>query len=201
MSSTTGTRWRTVRAAATALAAAALLAGCGTAGGGGGNGGGGGAGPQAVVPDGWGTLRTPTVSVAYPKGPDGYREEAAKDGPTAVRERSGHKESVISIRMNFTNADSVEEAAIGAEAGIQLGSTLQGTRDIDLAGTGAAKRIDFEFTATGAPGGPPKGTRVAGLILTGLDSKGQSFAVRVDTVKAARSGSELAAVIKSVEVR
>ncbi|MFJ6936870.1 hypothetical protein [Streptomyces sp. NPDC101132] len=200
MSSTTGTRWKTVRAAATALAAAALVAGCGTAGGGGG-GGGGGAGPQAVVPDGWGTLRTPTVSVAYPKGAGGYREEAAKDGPTAVRERSGHKESVISIRMNFTNADSVEEAAIGAEAGIQLGSTLQGTRDVDLAGTGAAKRIDFEFTATGAPGGPPKGTRVAGLILTGLDSRGQSFAVRVDTVKAERSGSELAAVVKSVEVR
>ncbi|GGL76857.1 hypothetical protein GCM10010129_20790 [Streptomyces fumigatiscleroticus] len=169
----------------------ALLAGCGET-----------DADSASVPDGWGTLRTKGVSVAYPRG---YREQSAAErsrynAAAAVRTEGGRTVSVITVQLDFTQAGSAEQAAIGAEAGIQMGADVKGEKDVELAGTDEAKRIDFTFEATGEDGGPPKGTPVEGVILTGLDSSGTAFAVRVDAQRGKLSDADLRSIVDSVEV-
>ncbi|MFF2652081.1 hypothetical protein [Streptomyces sp. NPDC058045] len=159
----------------------------------------------ASVPDGWGTLKTKGADVSYPKGADGYTPQSAADrskynAAAAQREQNGSLVSLITVQLDFTNADSAAEAAIGAEAGVQLGSTVKSTKDIALSGAKDAKRIDFEFGSSGEQNTPPKGTRVTGVILTGLDSHQKTFAVRIDAKKGLLSASELDKIIDSVEV-
>ncbi|MGW1889667.1 hypothetical protein ACWCP6_05300 [Streptomyces sp. NPDC002004] len=154
------------------------------------------------APEGWGTLRTKGVDVSYPKGyvAQGAAERSKYNAAAAVRKEGGTTVSTITVQLNFTNADSAEEAAIGAEAGVQLGSTLGGTKGVKLAGTDDAKRVDFEFSSTGRDGLPPKGTRIKGVILTGLDSKKKTFAVRIDARKGALADNDLKKIIDSVQV-
>lgn len=164
----------------------------------------GGSGAQGSVPDGWGTLTTKGVDVSYPKGADGYAEESAaergKAAAAAVRTANGVKTSTLTVQLDFTKARSAEDAAIGAEAQVQLGSTLQGTKKIALHGASDARRVDFEFTSTGEEHTPPKGTRVHGVILTGLDSTKTTFAVRVDAQRGSLSDADLKKIIDSIEV-
>ncbi|MFI6205842.1 hypothetical protein ACIBAI_05505 [Streptomyces sp. NPDC051041] len=177
--------------AATALTAALVLAGC--------------ADPDpgsAAVPDGWGTLETKGVSVSYPQG---FEEQgAAGRGPhnaaAAVRMEDGRRVSVITVQLDFTRADSAEQAAIAAEAGIQLGADVRGQKDVELAGADEARRIDFAFTATGEDAGPPRGTPVEGVILTGLDSAGTTFAIRVDAARGELPDADLERIVDSVQV-
>ncbi|MEU9197055.1 hypothetical protein [Streptomyces hundungensis] len=186
----------TARRAAAALSSGVLtvafLAGCGNDK----------AGGTASVPDGWGRLKTPTVSVSYPKNytEQGSGERSKYNAAAATRMENGTTVSTITIQIGFTNADSAEEAAIGAEAGIQMGATLLHTTDVKVAGTDAAKRVEFEFSSTGEDHLPPKGTRIRGVIVTGLDSKKQAFAVRVDAQKGKLDDADLTKIIKSVEV-
>jgi hypothetical protein len=165
---------------------------------------GGGSGAQGSVPDGWGTLTTKGVDVSYPKGADGYTEESAaergKAAAAAVRTADGVKTSTITVQLDFTKARSAEEAAIGAEAQVQLGATLQGTKKVALNGASDARRVDFEFTSTGRAHTPPKGTRVHGVILTGLDSTKKTFAVRIDAQKGVLPDADLKKIIESIEV-
>ncbi|MER5180252.1 hypothetical protein ABT009_18080 [Streptomyces sp. NPDC002896] len=175
-------------------AAALLLTGCG-----------GGDQDAGSVPSGWGTLKTKGVDVSYPKGSGGYVEQSAAErskhnAAAAVRTENGTTVSTITVQLDFTNADSAEEAAIAAEAGVQLGSTLKGEKDVKLAGTDEAKRVDFEFSSTGEKGTPPKGTRIQGVILTGLDSRKKTFAVRIDAQKGALDDADLKKIIDSVQV-
>lgn len=185
---------RTLLAAGLLTALTALLAGCGDGG-----------SDSAAVPDGWGTLRTKGVDVSYPKGSDGYREQSGADrskynAAAADRTENGRTVSIITVQLGFTQADSAEQAAIGAEAGIQMGASVKGDKDVKLAGTDEAKRIDFSFKSAGQDGDPPKGTPVKGVILTGLDSSDKTFAVRIDAVAGKLSDADLARIIKSVEV-
>ncbi|MGW1027605.1 hypothetical protein ACWD4J_28565 [Streptomyces sp. NPDC002577] len=175
-------------------AAALLLTGCG-----------GGDQEAGSVPSGWGTLKTKGVDVSYPKGSGGYVEQSAAErskhnAAAAVRTENGTTVSTITVQLDFTNADSAEEAAIGAEAGVQLGSTLQGEKDVKLAGADDARRVDFEFSSTGEKNTPPKGTRIHGVILTGLDSQKKTFAVRIDAQKGALDDAALKKIIDSVQV-
>lgn len=179
---------------AAGLCAALALTGCGSDG-----------KSAGSVPDGWGTFDTKGVSVSYPKGDDGYTpqsdtERSKYNAAAAVREDGSTIVSTITVQLDFTNARSAEEAAIGAEAGVQLGSTIKDTKDVDLAGTDDAKRVDFEFSSTGEQGTPPKGTRVHGVILTGLDSEEKTFAVRIDAQKGALDDDVLKKIVDSVEV-
>jgi len=172
----------------------AFLAGCGDGGSG-----------SAAVPDGWGTLRTKGVDVSYPKGSDGYREQSGAErskynAAAAVRRENGRTVSIITVQLNFTQANSAEQAAIAAEAGIQMGASVKGDKDVKLAGADGAKRIDFSFKSTGQDGDPPKGTPVKGVILTGLDSSDKTFAVRIDAVEGKLSDADLNKIVKSVEV-
>jgi len=103
---------------------------------------------------------------------------------------------VITVQIGFTNADSVEEAAIGAEAGIALGSTLGKQQEIQVAGPEdhrQARRIDFEFT--------DQGSRIKGVIVAGLDSTDTSYAVRVDSARGKVSDGDLNRIISSITVK
>ncbi|WDV54162.1 hypothetical protein PV963_29285 [Streptomyces coeruleorubidus] len=154
------------------------------------------------VPDGWGTLRTKGVDVSYPKGYEeqGAGERGRHNAAAAVRTEGGRKVSVITVQLGFTEANSAEQAAIAAEAGIQMGADVKGHKDVELAGADEAKRIDFTFKATGEDGGPPKGTPVGGVILAGLDSTDSAFAVRIDAQRGSLPDGDLDRIIDSVEV-
>ncbi|MFI8190952.1 hypothetical protein ACIF8T_19420 [Streptomyces sp. NPDC085946] len=182
---------RTYAAAGLLAAAVLVLAGCGEGG-----------SDSAAVPDGWGTLETEGVSVSYPKR---YEEQSAAErskynAAAAVRTEGGRTVSTLTVQLGFTEADSAERAAIAAEAGIQMGADVKGTEDVELAGTDEARRIDFAFEATGEDGGPPKGTPVEGVILTGLDSTGSAFAVRIDAQRGVLPDGDLEKIVDSVEV-
>lgn len=169
-------------AAAVALLA---LAGCGSDQG------------AAVTPEGWGTLETPSVTVAHPPvfKEQGEAERSRFNAAAATLTEGGRAVGTITVQLGFTEADSVEEAAIGAEAGIALGSTLKGQRKITVAGPEGrqeARRIDFEFTR-----GPD---RVRGVIVTGLDTARKAYAVRVDAVKGRLADDDLKKIVESVAV-
>jgi hypothetical protein len=157
---------------------------------------------SASVPGGWGTLKTKGVSVSYPKE---YEEQgtAARgkyNAAAAVWTKGGKTVSTITVQLGFTQANSAEQAAIGAEAGIQMGASVGAEKDVKLAGTDDAKLIDFTFRSTGEDADPPKGTPVKGVILAGLDSSGKTFAIRVDRIAGTLSDADLKKVVASVEV-
>ncbi|MFF3453319.1 hypothetical protein ACFYXH_03130 [Streptomyces sp. NPDC002730] len=186
----------TVRRAAAALGAgifaSAILTGCGSE-----------DSATGTVPEGWKSLKTSSVSVSHPQGftEQSDAERSKFNAAAATLTEDGKTVGIITVQLDFTDADTAEEAAIGAEAGIQLGSTLKGQRDVKLAGTDEAKRIDFEFSSTGESNTPPKGTRIRGVIVTGLDSKDKTFAVRIDAQKGKLDDADLKKIIDSVEVR
>ncbi|MEV5839504.1 hypothetical protein [Nocardia sp. NPDC052112] len=158
------------------------------------------------VPDGWATLTTEGVDVSYPKSSSGgYTEESVSErskynAAAAVRTENGRKVSTITVQLDFTRAHTADQAAIGAEAGVQLGATLTGTTKIALNGAPDARRVDFAFTSSGKQQTPPEGTRVNGVILTGLDSTDQTFAVRIDAQQGTLADTELNKIIDSIKV-
>ncbi|WP_019889062.1 hypothetical protein [Streptomyces purpureus] len=182
---------RAMAAVGAALLASAVLTGCG-----------GEDAATAVVPQGWGELRTAGVDVACPKGfkEQGAGERSRYNAAAATLTQGGRTVGLITVQLDFTNADSAEEAAIGAEAGVQLGSTIEGTKDVEIAGTDDAKRVDFAFTSSGEENTPVAGTRVHGTIVTGLDSKDVTFAVRIDAQKGVLDDADLRRIIESIEV-
>ncbi|MEV4972578.1 hypothetical protein [Streptomyces scopuliridis] len=170
-------------AAAACAAAVALVAGCGTD------------TTAGVVPEGWGTLKTSAVTVAHPPAfaPQSAGERSEYNAAAATLTEDGKDVGMITVQLDFTNADSVEEAAIGAEAGIALGSTLGKQRKIEVAGPEGrteARRIDFEFTE--------KGSRIKGVIVAGLDSAQTSYAVRIDAAKGRLGDGDLTKIIDSI---
>lgn len=187
------------RTARRALAAVVLLAGvsltaaCGN-------------GPAgAEGPEGWPQLSTDSVTVAHPPAfeEQGPGERSTFNAAAATLEEGGRTVAMISVQLDYTDADSVEEAAIGAEAGIALGATLGGQEDLRVSGPEKARdarRIDFTFTSTGERGTPAKGTRVAGVIVAGLDSHASTYAVRIDAAEGRLSPDELEKIIDSIAV-
>ncbi|MCT7351177.1 hypothetical protein N4P33_03200 [Streptomyces sp. 15-116A] len=158
---------------------------------------------SGAVPEGWGTLTTKGVSVAYPEGfeEQGAGERSKHNAAAAELREGGRRIALITVQLGFTEANSAEQAAIAAEAGIQMGAKVEGTEDVELTGTDDARRIDFTFEATGEGGGPAKGAEVEGVILTGLDSSQETFAVRIDAQEGKVSGADLERIVESVEVR
>ena len=158
------------------------------------------------APDGWETLATRGVDVSFPaSGPEAFRAQSDNElgrsvAAAAVRTEHDRRVAMISVQLEFTQARDPDGAATGAEAGVQLGSTLQGTQKISLNGDNDARRVDFDFTSTGAQQTPKKGTRVHGVILTGLDSKDRTFAVRIDAQKGELADSSLTKIIDTVTV-
>jgi hypothetical protein len=160
------------------------------------------------VPEGWGTLATAGADVSYPKagqGTGGYTEQqdaerSKYNAAAAIRIEDGVAVSLITVQLDFTQASTAEDAAIAAEAGVQLGATIKGTKKVKLDGADDARRIDFEFDSTGRRNSPPKGTRIRGVILTGLDSRNKTFAIRIDARKGLLADADLKKIVDSVEV-
>ncbi|MFE7773972.1 hypothetical protein ACFU5O_08735 [Streptomyces sp. NPDC057445] len=202
--SRSGHRCRPGRRALTGWASSAfsltlltLLSGCG-----------GGAG-AAAVPDGWDTLDTKSVTVAYP-GAAGYQEQPASErskhnAAVALKEEGGLRTGMVSVQLNFaTGVDDAEEAATAAGAVIGLGATRQDTADVRLNGEESARqarRIDYEFTSSGEQRTPEKGTRMTGVMVAGVDSKGVPFLVRINTVKDALTEDEIDTFVESITVK
>ncbi|MET4926564.1 hypothetical protein P3L51_30130 [Streptomyces sp. PSRA5] len=191
-------------AALAAFAALMLAAGCGSQAG---------SGP---VPEGWGTLKTPAVTVAHPAAfeAQGAGERSKYNAAAATLSDASGTIGMITVQLDFTDADSVEEAAIGAEAGVALGSTLGEQEEIQVPGPDGdeeARRVNFEFTqkdsgagsGAGTPGGtlaPEAGTRIDGVIIAGLDAGDKTYAVRIDAVKGKLSKGDLKKIIDSITV-
>lgn len=202
---TAGPAGRTALATAcAALATLLLAAGCGTQ------------ATAGTVPEGWGTLRTPAVTVAHPPAFEAQSaaERSKYNAAAATLSDESGTIGMITVQLDFTDADSVEEAAIGAEAGVALGSTLGKQEEIKVSGPDGeeeARRINFEFTqkdsgtgsGAGTPGGaldPKAGTRVDGVIIAGLDAGDKTYAVRIDAVKGKLGDGDLKKIIESITV-
>ncbi|MFI6086023.1 hypothetical protein ACIBBB_34645 [Streptomyces sp. NPDC051217] len=191
--------------ATAALATLLLAAGCGSE------------ASSGAVPEGWGTLKTPAVTVAHPPAFEAQSagERSKYNAAAATLSDESGTIGMITVQLDFTDADSVEEAAIGAEAGVALGSTLGKQEEINVSGPDGdeeARRINFEFTqkdsgagsGAGTPGGtldPKAGTRVAGVIVAGLDADDKTYAVRIDAVKGKLSKGDLKKIIDSITVK
>ncbi|MEU0301905.1 hypothetical protein ABZ252_20915 [Streptomyces sp. NPDC006175] len=192
----TSTRSRTLGAATTATLTLTLLGGCG-----GGN--------AATIPDGWATLDTKSVSVGYPED-EGYDPQPAAErgranAAVALKEEKGVRTGMVSVQLDFaTGVSDAGEAAAAAGAGIGLGATRKETRDVRLAGAESARdarRIDYEFTSTGEESTPPKGTRMTGVVVTGVDSKGTPFAIRLNAMKSSLPPAGLETFTHSITVK
>lgn len=180
---------------AVAVLAGALLVGCGTE------------GNAADVPEGWGTLDTRSLTVGYPEG---YKEQPASErskhnAAVALQTAGGQRTGMVSVQLDFaTGVNSPEEAEAAAGAGVGLGSTHKGTSDVRLHGdekASEARRLDYEFTSTGEEQSPKKGTRMTGVLVAGLDSKGTCFAVRINAVKGALTDAQMDSFVNSITVK
>ncbi|WP_405601548.1 hypothetical protein OG741_25370 [Streptomyces sp. NBC_01410] len=175
---------RKTTAGAWLTAAVLLAAGCGTD-------------TVGQAPEGWGTLRTPAVTVAHPPAfvPQSDAQRSKHNAAAATLTAGGKAVGMITVQLDFTEADSAEEAAIAAEAGIALGSKLQGQREIRVngpKGEEAARRVDFEFTQQGA--------RIRGVIVAGLDAGDTAYAVRIDAAEGRLADGDLKRIIDSITV-
>ncbi|RDG35396.1 hypothetical protein [Streptomyces corynorhini] len=188
-------RWLAAAAASTVLVT--VTAGCGADTGG--AAGSGGTGADGALPEGWGTLRTSALTVAHPPGftPQSATERSKYNAAAATLSEGGKDVGMITVQLDFTDADSAEEAAIGAEAGIALGSTLGKQSEIEVAGPGGkkteARRVDFEFTE--------RGSRVKGVIVAGVDTAKKTYAVRIDAVKGKLGDGDLRRILDSLTLK
>ncbi|MFD9502058.1 hypothetical protein [Streptomyces sp. NPDC060035] len=190
------TKSKALGAAAAVALGLTLLTGCGGT-------------DAAAVPDGWGTLDTKSLSVGYPED-QGYAEQPAAEraeanAAVALKEEGGLRTGMVSVQLNFaTGVSDAEEAAAAAGAGIGFGATRKDTKDVRLSGEESARearRIDYEFTSSGEERTPPKGTRMTGIVVAGVDSKDVPFAIRVNAVKGALSPADLDAFVESITVK
>ncbi|MEU2432883.1 hypothetical protein ABZ611_25920 [Streptomyces sp. NPDC007861] len=194
------THLRTLSGAVAAAAlTATLLTGCGSGSG----------ADAAALPDGWGTLDTKSLSVGYPED-DGYAEQPAAErskhnAAVALKEEGGLRTGMVSVQLHFaTGVDDAEEAATAAGAVIGIGATRRDSSDVRLGGEDSARqarRIDYEFTSSGEERTPENGTRMTGVMVAGVDSKGVPFLVRINAVKGSLSEDELDTFVESITVK
>ncbi|RSS34601.1 hypothetical protein [Streptomyces sp. WAC08241] len=179
------------RAAVAAGAAGLLLTACGSG------------GTAGTTPEGWGTLRTERLTVAHPAAfeevvPDkGNAHEVAR----ATLTEGGVLAAAMSVEFDHGSLHTVEMAAVGAEARIQLGATPAGTTEIRVAGPGGraeARKITYAFTSRGGPGTPPGGTRLEGLMVTGVDARSRPYLITVNSRAGALSDRDVTEIVESV---
>jgi hypothetical protein len=184
-------------AVAAALLAPALLAGCGDDTG------------QGTVPKGWGKLETEYVSVAFPRDEGFEKQRQGQLGKHvdagARRVEDGVRTGAVTVLSGYaTNIQDPAGAASWIAAGVELGGERKKTEDVEVSGPEGSRtmrRIDFETESTGDDKSPQEGTKIEGVILGGLDSQDEGFAIRIDAVKGSLSNGDLEKIIDSVTVR
>lgn len=181
-------------ALAAALAASVVLSGCG---------GSGESEESPAAPEGWKTLEGPTVTLAYPKG---FTEQSDA-------ERSEHNDAVatlvdgertvalVSIQSDFAQAQDAQQAASVARATLMATTNVKGTKDVTVQGADEAKQLDFDYTSTGENNTPEQGSTVNGVVITGVDSEGRIYSVRVDAQQGKLSGADRKKITESIQVQ
>ena len=184
-----------LRAATAAGVAVLLLAGCG------------GGGSAATTPKGWGTLHTDRLSVAYPKG---FKEAPVRTGnpyevARAALTEGGTVVGTMSVEFDFgTGMHDADTAATGAEARIQLGATPVKTTKIKVAvpgGSEEARQITYTSTSRGRQGSPPKGTKLDGVMLTGVDTRERPYLITVSSKQGTLSSRDISDIVDSVALK
>ncbi|MFE3597883.1 hypothetical protein [Streptomyces sp. NPDC059142] len=185
-----------VRTAVTAGLAAALLTACGTGG-----------KEAATTPQGWSTLTTDRLTVAYPAE---FKEVAAADlaegnAAGAVRTKDGSPVGAIYVEFDYGQGiNDADMAGTAAEARVQLGATPSETTEIEVAGPDGraeARRVDWTSTSTGAKGQPPKGTKLAGVMIAGLDTKDRPYLITVNAEKGLLSDKDIKDIVSGVSLK
>ncbi|MEV5984522.1 hypothetical protein AB0L85_05805 [Streptomyces sp. NPDC052051] len=187
------------RGLATAVAAGVaglLLTGCG-----------GGGRAAATTPDGWGTLDTKRLSVACPKGFE--KVPTRKGNPYEVARATltegGVTVASMSVEFDFgTGMNTADTAVVGAEARIQLGATPVKTTEIEVTGPDGpeeARKIAYTFTSKGKEGTPPKGTKLDGVMLTGVDTEQRPYLITVNSKEGTLSHRDISDIVDSVALK
>ncbi|MFI6699754.1 hypothetical protein ACIBJC_12400 [Streptomyces sp. NPDC050509] len=193
---TASKRTRGVRTAVTAGLAAALLTACGTGG-----------EEGATTPQGWSTLTTDRLTVAHPAE---FKQVAAADlaegdAAGAVRTKDGAPVGSIYVEFDYGQGiNDADMAGTAAEARVQLGATPSETTEIEVAGpdgTAEARRVDWTSTSTGAEGQPPKGTKLAGVMIAGLDTKDRPYLITVNAEKGLLSDKDIKDIVAGVSLK
>jgi len=184
-----------LRAAVAAGVAGLLLTGCG-----------GGGKSAATTPDGWSTLDTERLSVAYPK--DFKKVEVRKGNPYEVARvaltEGGTMVAAMSVEFDYGSLNTAKMAAVGAEARIQLGATPAKTTEIKVAGPNGpedAYKITYTFSAKGRAGEPPKGTKLEGVMLAGVDDQSRPFLITVNSKPGTLSNRDVSDIVDSVTLK
>ncbi|WP_069814789.1 hypothetical protein [Streptomyces sp. TP-A0874] len=183
---------RTAFAAVALLAGGVLLAGCGGQDG----------SDDSAAPEGWKTLEGPTVSVSYPKGftEQSEADRAESNDAVATFEEDGRLAAMISIQSDFTEVADAEEAAVAMEGTVQATARWTGTEDISVQGVDKAKKVKLTYVSNGMNNTPEKGATVDGSVITGVDSEGRVFAVRIDAQEGKLSAADQRKIIESIHV-
>lgn len=179
-----------LRVAGAVAGGALLLAGCGGESGGG-------------APEGWRTLQTEKVTVAYPKGWKAVpKAELSKgtDGVAAL-EKGGREIAKVGVQLDFMSSGDAELAAGAAQASIEFNGRIGKQQKVDVPGTDDAQRTDFTQTGDGSPGKAPKGAKINGIDIVGIDAEDHAFLVRIIGTEDGASKAELEKIADSVEVK
>jgi hypothetical protein len=183
-----------LRTAVAVSVAGLFLAGCG-----GGN-------TADSTPEGWGTLDTERLSVAYPKG---FKEVAAEkvneyEVARATLTEGGTLVAAMSVEFDYGSLNTVDMAAIGAEARIQLGATPVKTTEIEVAGPDGpeeARKITYTFSSKAREGEPPKSTKLEGMMLAGVDDQSRPYLITVNSKKGTLSSGHVSDIIDSITLK
>ncbi|WLQ42684.1 hypothetical protein P8A22_23750 [Streptomyces laculatispora] len=156
-----------------------------------------------AAPSGWKELSGPTVSLSYPAGlTEQGKAELGKLNDAAALRTEGDRPTVkVSIQSGFANASNGDDAASVGRALLMATTEVKDTKDADIKGAKGAKRIDFSYTGTGVPQSPPKGAEVNGVVITGVDSKGKIYSVRIDAQAGKLSDADRSKIVDSIEVK
>ncbi|NGN67052.1 hypothetical protein G5C51_24485 [Streptomyces sp. A7024] len=178
------------------LACAALAAGCK-------GGESDGAKEESATPKGWKSLKGPTVSLAYPPAWKAQSKEERAEGNDAFayNRKNGLYVSSVSIQSDFAKVSDADEAAGVVRAGAMTSTTVKdGIKKVKVQGA-EARRTDLYYTSSGKNQTAPKGSRMNGVIIAGVDSKKKIFSVRIDAQQGTLSTPDLNKIIKSIKVK
>lgn len=167
-----------------------LLAGCGGQGAG-------------AAPEGWKTLDTEQVSVSYPKEWKALPKSELSEGTdgVAVLVKDGREIAKVGVQGNFLSKGDAKLAAGAAQASIEFNGRIGKQQKIDVPGTDDAQRTDFTQTGDGAPGKAPKGAKINGIDVVGVNAEDHAFLVRIIATEDGADKDELTQIAESVEVK
>ncbi|WP_406096250.1 hypothetical protein [Streptomyces sp. NBC_01013] len=156
-----------------------------------------------AVPSGWKKLAGPTVSLAYPAGlaEQGKAERGKLNDAAALRTEGGRPTVKVSIQSGFADASTGDDAASVGRALLMATTEVKSTKNADIKGAKGARRIDFTYTGTGVPQSPPKGATVDGVVITGVDSDGKIYSVRIDAQEGKLSETDRTKIVDSIQVK